>query len=118
MTKAISNQPSDTATTKAKHDELNRIAAASANVLMAAAFEKHRGRAYAGNGVHILFGNDDYAKDERARAEAHDAMQCADELGLRRGEVQTSESEGYTWALAVECDEADAEEICASMCAT
>ena len=95
---------------------LNQVAATTAHVVMGAAFEKHRGRTYAGDGVYVLFGNDGYSGDERPQAEAAAAVSRAADLGCAASDIQTDEREGYSWAVGVLCDETDADDIYMTMC--
>ena len=95
---------------------LNEIAKTAANVLMDAAFSTHRGKAYAGDGIYVIFGNDGYTCSERTRAEAAAAIKYADEVGYAHGDIQTSEiDDGYTWAVAVMCSAEEADEIGGNM---
>jgi len=102
--------------TEGMKEKLNQIAAAAAHIVKGAAFEKHRGQTYAGDGVYVLFGNDGYSGDERPQAEARAALNCAVALKLETSDIQTDEMEHYSWALAVKSDKDDAAFLYAEMC--
>src|SRR5262245_29237397 len=59
--------------------------------------QAHRG-AYVSGDELLAFGNDGYAKDERARREVEAALAWAQEKGLTATDFGTDE-EGYSWAL-------------------
>lgn len=71
--------------------------------------EAHRGAmVWQDPGVVVIFGNDGYGSDDRAREEVEYVRHVLSECGVTELGFGTSRVEDYTWALLVEASDVDA----------
>lgn len=90
----------------------NELASRAAEHANDTLFEDHRG-VMKWHGQVVIFGNDGYRQDERARLEVdllrqHLSEAGIAELGFGLDERGEREDQGYTWAMVVESDDLDA----------
>ena len=83
--------------------ELNDTAKAMAQFVNDERMHCHRGILPLDKQLHVLFGNDCYATDERSQAEANAVQEAVLREGCPASDIQTDES-SLTWAIAFEGD--------------
>jgi hypothetical protein len=93
--------------------QLNRIARNGAHYAGLHSFPLRRGSLYFEDDkdLHVIFGNDGYRTDDRAKMEARTVRDAALARGLPTSEIQVDYEDGYSWAVAVVGSNDDAYEL-------
>jgi len=97
--------------------ELNDTAKAMAKYVSEERMDCHRGILPLDKQLHVLFGNDCYANDERSQAEANAVQEMSLRSCCPTSNIQTDES-GLTWAIAVAGDKIVADDLFKVACQT
>ena len=79
----------------------DRLTAAWATIAHRDEFEVHRGAWKVSRNECVIFGNDGFSTDVRARIEVAQLVQELERLGIEIKGFGVSEDDGYTWALRV-----------------